>query len=79
MDAIGDRRISSATSSWSLLSDRERQIAQCVALGYSNKGIAGSLQITEKTVEKHLTKIFHKVGVHSRSQLLLFIVSEGTK
>ncbi|MBC5801183.1 MAG: helix-turn-helix transcriptional regulator [Candidatus Eremiobacteraeota bacterium] len=79
MDAVGGRRIPSATSNWSLLSDRERQIAGCVALGYSNKGIAGTLEITEKTVEKHLTKIFHKVGVHSRAQLLLFIVSEGTK
>jgi len=50
-----------------------------VALGYSNKGIAGTLEITEKTVEKQLTKIFHKVGVHSPAQLLVFIVSEGTK
>lgn len=47
-------------------------------MGYTNKGIAGTLEIAEKTVEKHLTKIFHKLGLRSRAQLLLFIVSEET-
>jgi len=79
MDPLSGPRIPPAIANWSLLSDRERQIAHCVALGYSNKGIAGTLEITEKTVEKQLTKIFHKVGVHSPAQLLVFIVSEGTK
>ncbi|MDQ2909026.1 MAG: helix-turn-helix transcriptional regulator [Candidatus Eremiobacteraeota bacterium] len=78
MSAVVDRRIRSPGSPWSLLSDREQQIAGCVALGYSNKGIAGTLKITEKTVEKHLTKIFHKLGLRSRAQLLLFIVSADT-
>lgn len=78
MGIVGDWSVPSAGSSWSLLSDRECQIASCVAMGYTNSGIAGTLEITEKTVEKHLTKIFHKLGVRSRAQLLLFIVSEET-
>jgi DNA-binding NarL/FixJ family response regulator len=41
-----------------------------VAEGGSNKQIAATLFVTPKTVETHLSRIYAKLGVHSRTQLL---------
>jgi DNA-binding CsgD family transcriptional regulator len=51
------------------LSAREAQVAELVLHGYKNLDIANSLGITLATTKKHLTRIFDKVGVNSRSQL----------
>jgi DNA-binding CsgD family transcriptional regulator len=51
------------------LSPREAQVVELVLHGYRNVDIATSLGISPRTIKKHLTKIFDKVGVHSRSQL----------
>ena len=45
------------------------QIARLVVGGTSNKGIAAQLFLGPKTVEAHLTRIYRKLGVHSRTQL----------
>ena len=74
----GQQRAHSAFHPWQgRLSDRERQVAQCVASGLTNRDIAATLEITKKTVEKHLTRIFVKLGVRSRAQLAIYIVSTG--
>ena len=51
------------------LSVREAQVAELVLHGYKNSDIAATLGITPATAKKHLTRIFDKVGVDSRSQL----------
>ncbi|MFJ6982006.1 MULTISPECIES: AAA family ATPase [unclassified Streptomyces] len=51
------------------LSERERDIARMVALGLSNNDIARSLVVSPKTVEAHLTRIYRKAGVRSRTGL----------
>jgi DNA-binding NarL/FixJ family response regulator len=51
------------------LSAREAQVAELVLHGYKNTDIAAALGITPATTKKHLTKIFDKVGVDTRSQL----------
>ncbi len=51
------------------LSDREAQVAELVVHGYKNTDIAAALGITAATTKKHLTRIFDKVGVDTRSQL----------
>lgn len=51
------------------LSRREVQVAELVLHGYRNRDIAGALGITEATAKRHLSNIFDKVGVDSRTQL----------
>lgn len=51
------------------LSRRETQVAELVLRGYRNSLIASTLGITPATTKKHLSRIFEKVGVTSRSQL----------
>jgi DNA-binding NarL/FixJ family response regulator len=51
------------------LSVREREIAVLVAAGATNREIAGTLFLSEKTVEGHLSRIFGKLGVRSRAQV----------
>lgn len=53
------------------LTERERETAQRVAQGYSNKEIARQLDITERTVKAHLSAIFAKLGLRDRLQLAL--------
>jgi DNA-binding CsgD family transcriptional regulator len=51
------------------LTDRERQVAECVLQGLVTKQIARRLGITEYTVQDHLKAIFVKVGVATRGEL----------
>jgi DNA-binding CsgD family transcriptional regulator len=48
------------------LSGREREIAELVARGHTNREIAGELFLSEKTIESHLRKVFAKLGVSGR-------------
>lgn len=59
------------------LTQREREIAQMVASGESNKLIARQLNITERTVKSHLTTIFQKLHMHDRLQLALYVNRSG--
>jgi DNA-binding CsgD family transcriptional regulator len=51
------------------LTDRERQIAELVADGLTNKQIATELFLSSRTVESHLSRIYPKLDVSSRSAL----------
>ncbi|MET9030791.1 helix-turn-helix transcriptional regulator [Nocardia sp. NPDC004168] len=46
---------------------RERGVAVRVAQGFTNREIAADLFISPKTVEKHLARVFAKLGVSSRA------------
>ena len=48
------------------LSDRERDVAELVAEGLTNREIAATLHLSEKTVEKHLARVFRKFGISRR-------------
>ncbi len=55
------------------LSAREREIAALVAGGTANQVIAERLRVNQRTVEKHLTSIYTKLGLRNRSELAAFI------
>lgn len=54
------------------LSEREREVLNCVAEGLPNKLIARKLGISEKTVKAHLTRVFQQIGVTDRTQAALW-------
>lgn len=58
------------------LSSREGTIAEFVTLGLTNIEIAERLSVSSKTVEKHLSSIFVKLGIRSRAQIAAFITRE---
>jgi DNA-binding CsgD family transcriptional regulator len=57
-----------AKSALDTLTARELEVLTEVAAGLTNRQIAGRLFISEKTVGVHVTRIFAKIGVHSRVQ-----------
>jgi DNA-binding NarL/FixJ family response regulator len=65
----------SGQASMSTLSDRETQIARLVSEGHTNRQIAEQLFMSPRTVEAHLSRIFTKLGVSSRSAVASAIAS----
>lgn len=60
-----------------LLTPREEQVVDLVADGLSNRDIARELGLSENTIKKYLFRIFDKVGVSTRVELVLYAVSHG--
>ncbi len=60
-----------------LLSERERAVLRLVAAGLSNKQIARSLSISERTVKFHVTSILNKVGADNRAQAVALATQRG--
>jgi len=59
------------------LSARELEVLRLVAAGDSNKAIAAELVLSEKTIERHLSNIFAKLGVSSRAAATAFAYEHG--
>ena len=55
-----------------LLSVREAQVVRLVAEGLSNREISQQLSLSEHTVKNYLFKIFEKLGVSTRVELVLY-------
>lgn len=66
-DAPGGAESSSESSVSRAVTDRELQVLRLVAGGQTNRGIAAELAISERTVERHITNIFTKLGVSNRT------------
>ena len=54
------------------LTEREVEVLRLLATGLSNASIASSLTLREKTVSRHLSNIFTKLGVNSRTAAAAF-------
>jgi DNA-binding CsgD family transcriptional regulator len=59
------------------LSRRECEVLALVADGRSNRQIGETLFISDRTVARHLTNIFHKIGVTSRTQATRYAIAHG--
>jgi DNA-binding NarL/FixJ family response regulator len=60
--------------SYSLLTDREKEVLQLLAEGRSNKEVAQLLNLSVYTVETHRTRIMQKLDLHNTAELVLYAV-----
>jgi two-component system, NarL family, response regulator DegU len=66
-----------STKGNTLLTPREEQVVALVAEGLANKEIAQELALSEHTVKKYLFRIFDKLGISTRVELVLYAVNHG--
>jgi len=59
------------------LTEREMEVLRLVAKGMANKDIANGLCLSVRTVQAHLGSIFHKLGVGSRTEAILYGLRRG--
>jgi DNA-binding NarL/FixJ family response regulator len=59
------------------LTEREAEVLRLVAAGKSNKTIAAELTLSPKTVDRHMSNIFTKIGVRSRAAATSFAHRQG--
>jgi two-component system nitrate/nitrite response regulator NarL len=59
------------------LSPREQEIVRLVSNGHPNKTIARKLAISQHTVNTHLRRIFDKLGVNSRAEMVAYALQTG--
>ena len=57
--------------------DRDLDVVRLVAAGRTNAEIAGELDVSEKTIEGRLARLFDRLGVASRTELATRAISEG--
>jgi DNA-binding NarL/FixJ family response regulator len=70
-------RVLSATGE-TLLTSREEQVVALVTDGLSNRNVASELGLSEHTVKKYLFRIFEKLGISSRVELVLYALHHGS-
>jgi two-component system, NarL family, response regulator LiaR len=71
-EAAGCRR-----APWGELSHRELEVLGLAARGMSNKDIGHELAVSTRTVQLHLTNIFGKLGVASRTEAVVYGLQHG--
>ncbi len=59
-----------------LLSKRELDVVRQAAKGHTNSQIAGVLNLSEHTVKNHLLRVYNKLGLSNRVELLLCLLSQ---
>jgi DNA-binding NarL/FixJ family response regulator len=59
------------------LSEREMEVLRLIAWGYSNKEIAGQLNISVKTVETYKTRLAEKLDLKSRTEIVRYALRQG--
>jgi DNA-binding NarL/FixJ family response regulator len=55
------------------LTERELEVLRLLATGKTNRAIAADLVLAEKTIDRHVTNIFTKLGVSSRAAATAFV------
>lgn len=73
----GEAPASSDTSSLAVLTPREREVFQLLALGKANKEVAAMLGLSLGTVKKHRENLQRKLDCHSAAELARLAIREG--
>ncbi|MET8428754.1 protein kinase [Nocardia sp. NPDC004860] len=75
--ALGEPPTTASRVSETALTKRERQVAELVARGLTNKQIAAKLVISQRTAQGHVEHILTKLGFTSRTQIAAWIVDQA--
>jgi two-component system, NarL family, response regulator NreC len=59
------------------LSTREKEILRLIAMGYTNRQSAEELYLSEKTIETYKSRLMHKLGLHTRIELVRYALRMG--
>jgi DNA-binding NarL/FixJ family response regulator len=59
------------------LSPREQEVVKLIAEAFTNRQIAETLHVSEKTVESHRTNVFRKLGMRDRVELVRYAIRRG--
>jgi DNA-binding CsgD family transcriptional regulator/pimeloyl-ACP methyl ester carboxylesterase len=65
-----DHRIEALTE----LTEREREVLRLLAAGLTSRQMAERLVLSVRTVERHISSVYSKLGVHSRSQVMALLM-----
>lgn len=65
------------TDSFTLLTDREKEVLQLLAEGRSNKEVAAQLNVGLSTVETHRSNLMQKLNLHNTADIVLYAVRKG--
>jgi DNA-binding NarL/FixJ family response regulator len=77
VELAGDLEHTRREPSSRLLTERETRILKLAAKGLSNKEIAFELRVSPRTVQSHLSSVFDKLGVSSRTQAVVEALKQG--
>jgi DNA-binding NarL/FixJ family response regulator len=77
IDSFGKQRAVERQDTQHTLTDRELEVLKLAARGMTNREIAGELSVSSRTVQVHLSNVFAKLGVGSRTEAVLQAVREG--
>ena len=69
--------IDNSQTALEVLSERERDVLQLLALGYTNQEIAARLFISVRTVDTHRAHIMLKLALETRAELVMFALANG--
>jgi DNA-binding CsgD family transcriptional regulator len=62
---------------WASLTDTEREVANLVAEGLTNREVAGKLFLSRHTVDFHLRQIFRKLDIASRVEVVQVVLERS--
>ena len=77
LSLVGGAKPAGTSGRLALLTQREREVCQLLAYGYTNREVASQLFISDRTVETHRTNIMAKLGVGGRAELVRFAIDNG--
>jgi DNA-binding CsgD family transcriptional regulator/tetratricopeptide (TPR) repeat protein len=77
LQATGIRTPQPEAPGLATLTPQELQVALAVARGHSNREVAGLLFLSTKTVEFHLSNVYHKLGINRRTRLATMVAHQA--